>query len=153
MCPLQLHLYDLVAVRKQQVGTAAPLKRTQPSCLMQAGAQLATPLSSPTKLIGTTMGKENVFTADQMDTKLMLPIHAGQAKPSGAKQLAGHSSGRHEIGPAGDLSNMWTERCGLIAVTYSAKAEHHRHHKTAESPWSVIRLASGNMIKAEHQCE
>lgn len=111
MCPLQLHLYDLVAVRKQQMGTAAPLKRTQPSCLMQAGAQLATPLSSRTKLIGTTMGKENVFTADQMDTKLMLPIHAGRPKPSGAKQLAGHSSRRRDIGPAGDLSNTWTERC------------------------------------------
>ena len=72
---VQLHLYDLVAVRKQQVGTSQPLKRTARSSLADAAARLmlTTNPAGP-------MGKENRLAVGP-NVGLNLPIHAGgQAK-------------------------------------------------------------------------
>lgn len=47
------------------------------------------------------MGKENASAAGNLgaDAKLVLPVHAGQAKASAAKQLTGHDSRQHECSP------------------------------------------------------
>jgi len=101
---LQLHLYDLVAMRKQQVGTAQPLRRTSRTSLQQAGPCLHSPPSSPAKLIGTSTGKENAFTANglELDSKLVLPF---QTKGARSKQPAGHSPKRHDSRRAGDMQH------------------------------------------------
>ncbi len=102
---LQLHLYDLVAMRKQQVGTAQPLRRTSRTSLQQAGPCLHSPPSSPAKLIGTSTGKENAFTANglELDSKLVLPF---QTKGGRSKQPAGHSPKRHDSRRAGDMRHF-----------------------------------------------
>ena len=101
---LQLHLYDLVAVRKQQVGTAQPLRRTSRTSLQQAGPCVSSPPSSPAKLIGTSSGKENAFAASglKLDSKLVLPF---QTKGARSKQSAGHSPKRHDSRRAGDMQH------------------------------------------------
>jgi len=88
-------------VRKQQVGTAHSLKRTQRTALHQTAAHVPSGLSSPARLIGTSVGKENASAAGNLgaDAKLVLPVHAGQAKASAAKQLTGHDSRQHECSP------------------------------------------------------
>ena len=85
---MQLHLYDLVAVRQQQLGTAQSLRRTQRSALQPSTTALRSPSTSPTKITGALVGKENAVLCNQLGstTSLMLPVHAGQAK-----QAAAHS--------------------------------------------------------------
>lgn len=74
LCPLQLHLYDLVAVRKQQMGTSQPLKRTARTSLADAAARLVL-----TTYPAVPMGKEN--SPANMTHSLTLPIHtAGKPK-------------------------------------------------------------------------
>ena len=96
---LQLHLYDLVAVRKQQVGTAQALKRTQRTFLKQhtadAAAAGAYSVCSPSKLIRAHPGKENAMSASQLeaDPHLLLPLHGPPAKPACKEQLSGVRSG------------------------------------------------------------
>lgn len=101
---VQLHLYDLVAVRKQQVGTAQALKRTQRASLKQHAAAISAAagvsiVCSPTKLISALPGKENALSASGMesDAHLLLPLHAPSAKPAHKKQLRGHQSGVHDF--------------------------------------------------------
>ena len=99
---VQLHLYDLVAVRKQQVGTAQALNRTQRASLGQHAAAVSAAgvsiVCSPTKLISAHPGKENALSASGMesDAHLLLPLHAPSAKPAHKKQLRGHQSGVHD---------------------------------------------------------
>ena len=102
---LQLHLYDLVAVRKQQMATAQPLRRTSRMSLQQAGPCLPSSPSSPAKLIGTSTGKENAFAASglKLDSKLVLPF---QTKGAHSKQPAGHSPKRHDSRRAGDMQHL-----------------------------------------------
>ncbi|KAL0019139.1 hypothetical protein WJX79_008487 [Trebouxia sp. C0005] len=97
----ELHLYDLVAVRKQQMGTAQPLRRTSRMSLQQAGPCLPSSPSSPAKLIGTSTGKENAFAASglKLDSKLVLPFQTNGAR---SKQPAGHSPKRHDSRRAAD---------------------------------------------------
>ena len=85
---MQLHLYDLVAVRQQQLGTAQPLRRTQRSALQPNMTSLASPFTSPSKQTLTLVGKENALTHNQLGSApgLVLPVHAGQTK-----QAAVHS--------------------------------------------------------------
>ena len=96
---LQLHLYDLVAVRKQQLGTAQALKRTQRTSLKQhtadAAAAGAYSVCSPSKLIRAHPGKENALAASQLgaDPHLLLPLHGPPAKPACKEQLSGVRSG------------------------------------------------------------
>lgn len=97
---LQLHLYDLVAVRKQQVGTAQALKRTQRTSLKQHAADAAAAagvcsVCSPAKLIRAHPGKENALAASQLeaDPHLLLPRRAPPAKPARKEQLSGPRSG------------------------------------------------------------
>lgn len=79
VCHMQLHLYDLVAVRKQQMGTTQSLKRTQRSALADAATRTA--------LEGYPahqQGKENVPVTDMGNNLLTLPVHISQ--PTVAKQ-------------------------------------------------------------------
>ena len=77
---MQLHLYDLVAVRKQQLGTAQPLQRTKRSALADAAQHLALE-AYPT----SPQGKENTPGSELNSSQLLtLPLHAGQ--PNKAKQ-------------------------------------------------------------------
>ena len=86
-----------MAVRKQQLGTAQALKRTQRTSLNANTMVLASPLSSPKKLIGPTTGKENTGFANAFanamgsDPALMLLVHAGQAKASGHQKNQGEA--------------------------------------------------------------
>ena len=86
-----------MALRKQQVGTAQTLKRTQRTSLKHAAAALGSPFGSPKKLIGAHLGKENATSGSKLgsDVPLVLPLHAGQATPAQRKQLTEHESGMH----------------------------------------------------------
>ena len=111
-CFLQLHLYDLVAVRQQQLGTAQPLRRTQRCALQPDITSLASPFTSPAKLTAVMAGKENALTHNQLGSApgLMLPVHAGQTKQAAAgsatkdrgdAQYAAETSyGQHGVEPA-----------------------------------------------------
>lgn len=71
---MQLHLYDLVAVRKQQLGTAQPLKRTHRSALADAAQHIALE-AYPT----SPQDKENTPGPGLNSSQLLtLPLHAGQ---------------------------------------------------------------------------
>ncbi|KAL3152259.1 hypothetical protein ABBQ32_001336 [Trebouxia sp. C0010 RCD-2024] len=95
----ELHLHDLVAVRKQQVGTAQALKRTQRGFLKHhaaaASAAGASPACSPTKLISARPGKENAVSASKMESNapMLLPLHVPSAKPAHRKHLIGEQPG------------------------------------------------------------
>lgn len=77
---MQLHLYDLVAVRKQQMGTAQPLKRTRRSALADAATRTALE-SYP----AFPQGKENTPASGlNSGQTLALPLH--NAQPNKGKQ-------------------------------------------------------------------
>ena len=80
VCHMQLHLYDLVAVRKQQMGTTQSLKCTQRSALADAATRTA--------LEGYPahqQGKENMPVTEMGNSNLLtLPVHITQ--PTVAKQ-------------------------------------------------------------------
>lgn len=93
----------MVALRKQQVGTAQALKRTQRASLKQHAAAVSaaagrSAAGTPTELISVHPGKENALSASALESNphLLLPLHAPPAKPAHKKQLSGHQSGVHD---------------------------------------------------------
>ena len=110
---MQLHLYDLVAVRKQQLGTSQALRRTQRTALNADATLLASPLPSPKKLMEPKLGKENTGCASAIgsDPVLVLPVHAGQGKTTVA---SAHRKGQGEAEDACFRSESWTSAALLL---------------------------------------
>ena len=72
---MQLHLYDLVALRKQQMGTAQSLKRTQRSALADAATRTALE-----RYPALSKGKENTpAPGPNTSQTLTLPLHYSES--------------------------------------------------------------------------
>ena len=104
-----------MAVRKQQVGTAQTLKRTQRQSLKHAAATLASPISSPTK-ISAHPGKENEHSASKLEagSLLVLPLHDGQVKTA---QQPEQAAGMPCCFPLRELAIQFCQSTTVISVT------------------------------------
>lgn len=102
MCCMQLHLYDLVAVRKQQMGTAQTLKRTQRSALANAAAHAALD-----RYPASCQGKENIPSSGMHSSHLLtLPLHPGQPNVAKPKDSSLSKTGMFHFCPTQYCSAM-----------------------------------------------